>query len=187
MIYTSISRGLFETDKLNFSFLIGTSIDRNSGKINPTAWNLLLRGTATISDADKKKQIPNPMKKTVLSDLSADFIWSAEIVLPDVYGGLTESFKENEAVWLDWAQSENPHTEPLPLEWKDNLDDFQKLIVLKAFRPEKLMFAFQIYVLENMGKFFIDPVPSTMDIVYEGTDYKTPLIFILSTGADPTA
>lgn len=74
--------------------------------------------------------------------MAADFVWSAEVVLPDIFSGLTESFKENEAVWLEWASSDNPHTEPLPLEWKENLDDFQKMIVLKAFRPEKLMFAF---------------------------------------------
>ena len=37
---------------------------------------------------------------------------------------------------------ESPHIEPLPLDWKEKLDDFQKLIVLKTFRPEKLMFAF---------------------------------------------
>lgn len=55
MIYTNVSRGLFERDKLIFSFLITTSIDRNSGKIDQTAWNLLLRGAATITEADKKK------------------------------------------------------------------------------------------------------------------------------------
>lgn len=77
-----------------------------------------------------------------MSDLNADFVWSAEITEPEVYGGLFESFVENEAVWLEWAQCENPHLDPLPLDWKDKLSDFQTLIVLKAFRPEKLMFAF---------------------------------------------
>jgi dynein heavy chain len=61
------------------------------------------------------------------------------------------------------------------------------MIVLKAFRPEKIMFAFQIYVLDNMGKFFIESQPATMEIVYADTDKVTPLIFVLSTGADPTA
>jgi dynein heavy chain len=90
-------------------------------------------------------------------------------------------------VWLEWAQCESPHTEPLPLDWKDKLDDFQTLIVLKAFRQEKLMFSFQIYVRDNMGRFFIDPQSVTMEIVQADTDYRTPLIFILSTGADPTS
>jgi len=60
IIYSNISRGLFEKDKSIFSFLIATSIDRNSGKIIANSWNLLLRGTATIADDLKKKQPPNP-------------------------------------------------------------------------------------------------------------------------------
>jgi len=186
MIFTNISRGLFERDKLIFSFLICTSIDRNSGKIQPVSWNLLLRGTATISENDKKKQPPNPLAKNILTDLAADLVWSAEVVCPDTYGGLTQSFKDKEAVWLDWATCEKPQIDPLPLDWNSKLTDFEKLILLKAFRPEKLAFAFQIYVLNNMGKFFIESQSATMEVVYADTDYKTPLIFILSTGADPT-
>jgi dynein heavy chain len=89
-----------------------------------------------------KRQPPNPLPKNVMNDLSADYLWSAEISLPDVFGGLFESFVENEAVWLTWAGSEAPHTEPLPLDWNEKLDDFQRLIVLKTFRPEKIMFSF---------------------------------------------
>lgn len=55
MIFSNISRGLFERDKLIFSLMIATSIDRNRGKIAPNSWNLLLRGTATISDKAKKE------------------------------------------------------------------------------------------------------------------------------------
>lgn len=165
MIFSNISRGLFERDKLIFSFLICTSIDRNSGKIQPGPWNLLLRGAATISDADKKKQPPNPLPENILSNFAADFIWSAEVTENETFGGLMESFKENEAVWLEWAQCESPHTEPLPLDWKDKLDDFQRLIVLTAFRPEKIMFAFQIYVRDNMGKYFVESQSVTMEVV----------------------
>jgi dynein heavy chain len=95
LIFSNISRGLFEKDKLIYSFLICTSIDRFSKKIQPNSWNLLLRGTATITDADKKKQPENPMPINILTDLMADFIWSAEVTEPDVYGGLFESFAEN--------------------------------------------------------------------------------------------
>ncbi len=38
-----------------------------------------------------------------------------------------------------------------------------------------------------MGKFYIEFQSASMEVVYADTDYKTPLIFILSTGADPTA
>jgi dynein heavy chain len=61
-----------------------------------------------------------------------------------------------------------------------------KLIIIKAFRSEKLSAAFQIFVLRNMGKFYTEPPPVTMEIVYADTDERTPMVFILSTGADPT-
>ncbi len=187
MIYTNVSRGLFERDKLIFSFLIATSIDRNTGKIDATSWSLLLRGTMTIGEADKKKQIPNPMPKNLLTDLAADFIYSAEVNSAAVFAGLTESFREKQESWLKWARSESPHIETFPGDWHTKLMEFQRLVVLKAFRPEKIAISFQMYVLNNMGKFFIESPSVTMEVVYADTDYKTPLIFILSTGADPTS
>ena len=39
----------------------------------------------------------------------------------------------------------------------------------------------------QLGRFFIESPAVTMDIIYKDTDVKTPLIFILSQGADPTS
>jgi hypothetical protein len=36
------------------------------------------------------------------------------------------------------------------------LTDFEKIILLKAFRPEKMMFAFQMYVIKHMGTFYVE-------------------------------
>jgi len=38
-----------------------------------------------------------------------------------------------------------------------------------------------------MGSFFDEIKTTTLDEIYATLDYKTPLIFILSTGADPTS
>ena len=48
-IYANISRGLFEADKLIFTYLIATSVNRQAGIITPAGWNTLLRGAAPIS------------------------------------------------------------------------------------------------------------------------------------------
>jgi dynein heavy chain len=37
-----------------------------------------------------------------------------------------------------------------------------------------------------MGQFFVESPSATMDVIYQDTDVKTPLIFVLSAGADPT-
>jgi dynein heavy chain len=49
MIYTNVSRGLFEAHKIIYSFLITTSINRNKGAIKELHWNILLRGDGPIS------------------------------------------------------------------------------------------------------------------------------------------
>ena len=48
-IYANISRGLFEADKLIFTYLIATSVNRQAGIITPAGWNTLLRGAAPLS------------------------------------------------------------------------------------------------------------------------------------------
>lgn len=60
------------------------------------------------------------------------------------------------------------------------------MVVLKVFRPEKLMFAISKYVLDFMGQFYLEPPQTSMEVLYEASDCKTPIIFVLSTGADPT-
>jgi len=50
-IFINVSRGLFSRDKLIFSFLICTSIDRNSEFISPISWSILLRGTIPMTEA----------------------------------------------------------------------------------------------------------------------------------------
>ena len=48
-IYSNISRGLFEADKLIFTYLIATSVNRQSGIITPAGWNTLLRGAMPLT------------------------------------------------------------------------------------------------------------------------------------------
>lgn len=50
-LYLNVSRGLFVSHKVLFSFLIATSINRNSGKINEALWSTLLRGAGIFNKA----------------------------------------------------------------------------------------------------------------------------------------
>lgn len=45
--FINICRGLFEKDKLLYSFLNLSSIVRRAGNINVDEWNFFLRGSAT--------------------------------------------------------------------------------------------------------------------------------------------
>lgn len=185
MIYTNISRGLFEADKLIFSFLITTSINKNAGKIAPSTWGMLLRGAIPLTNDQAELMPPNPDPK-LIPKLGWELLYSADLNVKESFGTITDSVINDMDIWYKWITCDNPHQTDLPLQWNESLTRFEKLIVLKAFRPEKIMFAFIDYVQYEMGKFYIESPAITLDIVYADTDQITPLVFILSPGADPT-
>lgn len=60
-------------------------------------------------------------------------------------------------------------------------------MIIRGLAPEKIMKEFSNYVTEEMGAFYDEIKTTTIDEIFKTSDYKTPLIFILSTGADPTS
>jgi len=61
------------------------------------------------------------------------------------------------------------------------------MLVFKALREEKLVFLMREFVEKELGHSFAHPMPVSMDEVYADSDFKTPIIFVLSQGAEPTA
>ena len=50
-----------------------------------------------------------------------------------------------------------------------------------------MVFAVTDFVVQHMGKRFIENPPVNIDMLYEDMTNRTPLVFILSTGSDPMA
>lgn len=123
----------------------------------------------------------------MIGPVAWDLIYYMDIYDQPTYGGITESIVTQWDEWFEWATCPDPQSTPLPLEWEEKLGRFERLNVLKAFRPEKILSAFQNYVMDIMGKFYVESPTASMDVVYADTDVKTPLIFVLSAGADPTS
>jgi dynein heavy chain len=111
---------------------------------------------------------------------------------PTPFAGLTASIKEKyagrgkESEWATWMASASPMTAPLPGALQGTVNSFQRLVLVKALREDKLQQSIAAFVAEKMGpKFAVSPSCSMEDI-YKDLDNKTPCIFVLSTGADPT-
>lgn len=77
--------------------------------------------------------------------------------------------------------------ENLPGSWQDSLTDFQKLLVLRCLRPDKVTNAMQDFVVSHLGQRFIEPQTADLNLVFKDSSATTPLIFILSQGTDPAA
>lgn len=77
--------------------------------------------------------------------------------------------------------------QPLPRELEKHLDDFQKIVILKSLRPDKVTNAMQDFISLHLGHEFIEPQTTDLQAIFSESSPIIPLIFVLSTGTDPAA
>lgn len=136
IIYTNVTRGLFEAHKRIFSFLISISINKNAGIVKEALLSVLLRGAGVI---DKAKQPQNP-DKNMITVLNWDLAYFIDQNFEN-FKGLCSSIKTKLTSWKEYSLCADPLKEKLPEEWNEKLDPFEKMIIIKIFRPEKILFA----------------------------------------------
>lgn len=56
-----------------------------------------------------------------------------------------------------------------------------------AIRVDKITFAVQNFIIEQVGQKFVEPPTFSLQKSYKDSSITTPLIFVLSTGSDPVA
>ncbi|KAM6980842.1 dynein axonemal heavy chain 1 [Aplochiton taeniatus] len=177
-LYSNVCRSLFEKHKLMFAFLVCARIMMNENKIDMSEWRYLLSGGMAL------KQLANPAASW-LSDRAWQDILGLS-ALP-TFSSLADSFPQHTDDFKTIFDSNEPHREPLPGEWNIKLDSFQKLLILRCLRADRLNHALQDFVANQLGQRFIEPQTSDLSVVFKDSSPSTPLIFVLSPGTDPAA
>ncbi|CAH1793738.1 unnamed protein product [Owenia fusiformis] len=175
-IYRNVCRSLFEKDKLLFSLVLCVGILKGRGKIDDDVWRFLLTGGVAL---DNPHANPAP---TWLTDKS----WS-EIVRASNLKNLKEFYahvQKNIEQWKPLYDSAQPHTFRYPAPF-DILSGLDKLVILRCFRPDKIVPALQEFIADSLGQQFVEPPTFDLPGTFEDSNCCSPLIFILSPGADP--
>uniref|UniRef100_A0A8C0VQQ8 Dynein axonemal heavy chain 3 n=1 Tax=Cyanistes caeruleus TaxID=156563 RepID=A0A8C0VQQ8_CYACU len=177
-IYNNVCRSLFEKDKLLFSFLLTVGIMKGKGKIDDAVWRFLLTGGVALDNPH-----PNPAPDWLSNKSWAELVRAS--CLTNLQG-LMEHVRDNSSEWKPIYDSVRPHEETFPGTW-GSLTGLDRMVILRCLRPDKIIPAVQIFIVENMGRTFIEPPTFDLGRSYSDSNCCAPLIFILSPGADPMA
>ncbi|KAK7195048.1 dynein heavy chain [Novymonas esmeraldas] len=179
--YTQICRGLFNRDKTILSLLIATAIARHDGAIADEEWQYFVRASAFVASE-------LPEQPEVLTAWMSRVQWELAEALGrtvPAFHDLVASLQAESDAWQAYAQADQPHAATLPGEWQSRLHLFQRVLLLRCFREEKLFFALSDYVEQTMGAAFIGSPPMDLARTLKDSSAHTPIVFILSQGADP--
>ncbi|GFH10421.1 uncharacterized protein HaLaN_05731, partial [Haematococcus lacustris] len=183
-LYQNVCRSLFEKDKLLFAFLLASKLALDNRRMEPQELRFLLTGGVALGD------LPNPNPDP---DWISDKMWGEMCRLSDVapdkgvWAGLAAHVAENPDDWKSLFDSPEPHRARMPHPWASKLDAFQRIVLLRTIRPDKLIPAVTMYVAECMGSRFVEPLPFAIEPSYNDSSATSPLIFVLSPGSDPMA
>lgn len=186
-IFTWAARGLFEAHKLIFltqlvfQLLRAGTIGEGTG-FEPELLDFLVRGASVGGDDD--------------NDIAwlPDSAWNAACALSelDQFSTFASDLASSAPRFLEWFNHVTPETEKLPLDWRE-LDKvpFQKLLVLRCLRPDRMAIALQNFIESALpkGRRFteVDARLNAYNILEESFDDsspETPIYFILSPGSD---
>ncbi|KAI8843136.1 dynein heavy chain and region D6 of dynein motor-domain-containing protein [Chytridium lagenaria] len=103
------------------------------------------------------------------------------------FASFGNSFKAAPLLWKDISDSPEPHKEPIPEEWDQRMSAFQRIIIIRMLRPDKLVPAVMEFVKGKMGLKYIEPPQFDLAGPFADSNNCAPLIFILSPGVDPMA
>ncbi|KAJ1485018.1 dynein heavy chain and region D6 of dynein motor-domain-containing protein, partial [Baffinella frigidus] len=177
-LYKNICRGLFERDKLLFSFTLCIKLMQGDDRIDAQEWRFLLAGATSPETA-----LPNPATDWLVESSWLDI---SDLAKVKAFRGFDQSFADNVHEWRAYFDSLSCYKDALPGEWNEKLDLLQKLLVLRCLRQDMIQWGIMAFVTAEMDVKFIEPPTFNLPLAFQDATSVVPLLFVLSSGVDPT-
>jgi dynein heavy chain len=178
-LYCNVCRSLFEKDKLLFSFTLCTNILKSKNELTNEELMFFLTGGVGLENTKK-----NPSSGW-LSDKSWDEICRMSDL--SIFDGFLKSFTADCESWKAVYDSAAPFNVEYPAPWNEKLTSMQKMIIVRCLRPDKALPAMSKFISEKLGNIFVSPPAFDLHGSYNDSTCDSPIVFVLSPGADPMA
>ncbi|XP_039966059.1 dynein beta chain, ciliary [Bactrocera tryoni] len=166
-------RGLFEADKLTFTSHMILRIQSAAGQISKDEFDFLLR-------------FPHDPNSLSPLDFVSRKAWGGIKSLGGIehFYGIDKDLESYPKRWSKFLASAAPEREQFPGEWKYR-SPLQKLCIIRALRPDRMLYAMRLFVELTMGKDYTKIPTATFTEIYKEINAHTPVLFILSPGVNP--
>ncbi|EAY02556.1 Dynein heavy chain family protein [Trichomonas vaginalis G3] len=172
--FLNVSRGLFANHRLVFSFLIAVALLKSTGKITEEEWRVFVRGPPTA-----------PLEVfPAKPDNVTERVWQGICNLSQtdaVFSGIPQEVISNYDKWKPFIEDEDM----LPPEPFTGLSAFTHVIMCLCMCKRKLAAMARMLVQSTLGETFVSQTIADLSGPFDDTSNDTPLLFILSQGADP--
>ena len=177
-IYRYKTRGLYETHKFLLGLLMALNIDMQKGIVTYDEFQNFIKGGAAL-DVNACPPVPFPW--------ITDITWLNLVQLSTLrqFSKILDQTSNNERGWKSWFQKNKPEEETIPDDYS-KLDVFRKLLLIRAWCPDRTYSQSRKYIGASLGERFAEAVILNYEIMLEESRPLTPLICFLSMGSDPT-
>ena len=175
-IFGYIASGLFERHKLIVASQLTMAVLKKEGKLQQAKFDWLLRGPRVAgTDNPLAEWIPTPN-------------WECIQSLREVegYDALPGDLEGSAKRWREWMELERPEEEPMPGDWK-KYPDFEKLLLFRALRPDRMSNALATFVKSVLGSYYVTSAPFDLAESFKDSAPGTPIFIFLSPGVDVAA
>jgi dynein heavy chain len=178
-VFSYTRRGLFDAHKLIVATLLTFAVMQKDGKIPAKEYEMLLKAPKSTS--------PPPITDELSTWLS-EAQWAGIIACEDhqPFGGIAKDMEKKSEAWEKFWSNELCETLPMPGDWQTSLTEFQRLIIIRAVRPDRITAALSVYVEKIMGAPFVNQDAFNAQEMFEESGPSTPMFFILFPGYSPS-
>jgi len=171
-------RGLYEVHKILFTILMTLKIDLDREKITRSQFEYFIKGGASV---DMNSIKPKPFEWVT------DICWMNLGLLQTIspFQSILTAVETNGNSWKKWYEKSNPEKEKMP-DGFDRLDVFERLLMVRAWCPDRTLVQAFSYVEESLGPQFVETVMFDIEEMYLESRSTTPMICFLNMGSDPS-
>lgn len=177
-IYEYMTKSLFENHKLLFALLMALKIDMQNNRVSFDEFQNFIKGGAALNI---NECVAKPQKWIT------DETWLNLVQLSTLadFERIIDQVTRNEKNWRIWFKKNQPEESTIPDDY-DKLDEFRKLLLIRAWCPDRTYSESRKYIGWSLGEEFATPITMPYELLYVESRQLTPIICFLSMGSDPT-